>query len=107
MEKAVEEITRREAKSALEKGCGYHDFISIGCGNVFIFCRPPLECDVAGEKVVLDELEELALINGRGFEHLWVRGSHGEEDESSSEEWIAGADKEEDGGGWNVIRVQS
>jgi hypothetical protein len=36
MEKATEEITRREAKSVLEKGCGHHDFIGIGGGNVFI-----------------------------------------------------------------------
>jgi hypothetical protein len=38
------------------------------------------------EKVVLNELEELTLINGRGLEHLWVRGGNGEEDESMSEE---------------------
>jgi hypothetical protein len=45
-----------------------------------------LEYDAAREKVVLDDLEELALVNGRGFEHLFVRGGHGEEDEISSEE---------------------
>jgi hypothetical protein len=31
-----------------------------------------LEYGTAGEKVVLDELEDLAIVNGRGFEHLWV-----------------------------------
>jgi hypothetical protein len=86
MEKATEEITRREAKSVLEKGCGHHDFIGIGGGNVFILWWPSLEYDAAREKVVLDELEELTLVNGRGFEHLFVRGGHGEEDEISSEE---------------------
>jgi hypothetical protein len=45
-----------------------------------------LEYDAAREKVVLNELEELALINGRGLEHLRVRGGHGEEDESTSKE---------------------
>jgi hypothetical protein len=70
MEKATVEITRREAKSTLQKGCGHHDFTGIGGGNVFILCWPPLEYGTVGEKVVLDELEELALVSGRGFEHL-------------------------------------
>jgi peptidase E len=72
MEKTVEEIARRKAKSALEERIGNHDFIGIGGGNVFILYWPPLEYSVSGEKVIVDELEELALINGRGFEHLWV-----------------------------------
>jgi hypothetical protein len=29
-----------------------------------------LEYDAVGEKMVLGELEELALINGRGYEHF-------------------------------------
>jgi hypothetical protein len=106
IEEVMEEIARWEAKSVLEKGSRHHNFNSVGGGNVFILCRSPLEYGAAGEKVVLDELEELTLINGRGLEHLWVRGIHGEEDESSSEERIAGAEKEEDGGDWNEIRVR-
>jgi hypothetical protein len=45
------------------------------------------------EKVILDELEELALINGQGLEHVRLRCGHVEEDEGLSEEWIAGARK--------------
>jgi hypothetical protein len=107
MEKATEEITRREAESTLEKWSRHHDFIGVGGGNVFILCRPPLEYNTTMEKVVLNELEELTLINGRGLEHLWVRGGNGEEDESMSEEWIAEVEKGEDGDDWNVIRVRS
>jgi hypothetical protein len=39
-----------------------------------------LDYVVAREKMVLYELEELALINGRGLEHVPMRGDHGEED---------------------------
>jgi hypothetical protein len=61
-----------------------------------------LEYDAIGEKMVLDELEELALINGRRLEHVRVRGSHGESREISSKKWIARAE-EEDGSGKNVL----
>jgi hypothetical protein len=55
-----------------------------------------LKYDTGGEKVVL---KELALINGRGLEFVWVRCGHGEEDESLGEEWIARAEEKENGDG--------
>jgi hypothetical protein len=36
-----------------------------------------LEYDAIREKMVLDELEELALINEKRLEHVLVRGVHG------------------------------
>jgi hypothetical protein len=45
------------------------------------------------EKVILDELEELGLINGCKLEHARVKCGHGEEDKGLSEEWIMGARK--------------
>jgi hypothetical protein len=48
-----------------------------------------LEYDAIGEKMVLNELEELALINGRRLEHVRVRSGHGESREILSKKWIA------------------
>jgi hypothetical protein len=45
-----------------------------------------LKYDTGREKVILDELEELTLINGRVLEHFQVRCDHGEEDEGLMEE---------------------
>jgi hypothetical protein len=35
-----------------------------------MLCQPPLEYGAGGEKVVLDELVELNLIDGRGLEFV-------------------------------------
>jgi hypothetical protein len=39
----TEEITGREAESALEKGRKHHNFIGVGCGKVFTSDRAPLQ----------------------------------------------------------------
>jgi hypothetical protein len=39
----TEEITGREAESALKKGRKHHNFIGIGCGKVFTSDRAPLQ----------------------------------------------------------------
>jgi hypothetical protein len=70
-------------------------------GNVFILCQPPLEYDMGGEKVVLNELEELNLIDRWGLEFVWMRCGHGEADENLSEEWIARTEEEGNGSGWS------
>jgi hypothetical protein len=67
----------------------------VGSGNVFILSRSPLKNNTGGKKVILDELEELAFINGRGLEYFWVRCSHGKEDVGLSMEWITRAKEEE------------
>jgi hypothetical protein len=85
MEKTVEEFVRRKAKSSLKEGSQHNDFVGAGSGNVFAFSRPPLEYDTVEEKMVLDELEEPTLINGRRLEHAWVRGGHGERSKSLGE----------------------
>jgi hypothetical protein len=41
-EKSVEEIARREAETALEERRKHHNFVHIGCGNVFSGGGPPL-----------------------------------------------------------------
>jgi hypothetical protein len=60
-----------------------------------------LEYGAVGEKVILDDLEELTLIDEWGLEFVWMRCGHGEADESLSEEWIARTEEEGNGGGWS------
>jgi hypothetical protein len=77
MEKAMKEFTRRKTKST--RGRRY--LCGVGGGSDFILCWPLLEYGTGGEKVVLDELEDLALIDGRGLQLVWVGCDHVEEDQ--------------------------
>jgi hypothetical protein len=78
VEEASMEFTGGEIESALEKGSQHHNFISVRSGDVFILSRLPLEDDTGGEKVILDKLEEHALVNSWRLEHFRVRGGHSE-----------------------------
>jgi hypothetical protein len=77
VKKVVKEFAGGETESALEGG-EHHNFVGVGSRNVFILCRSPLEDDMGGEKVILDKLEELALIDGGSPEHLQMGGGHGD-----------------------------
>jgi hypothetical protein len=71
-DQSTKEIACREFESALEKGFGDYDFIGIGGRDVLNHSQPPLEEDVGRKKVVIDQAENLALIDGGGPKHLWV-----------------------------------
>jgi hypothetical protein len=64
VKKVAKEFAGCEAKPTLKEGGENNDLIGIGCRNVFVFRRPPLEDDTGGAKMILDEFEELALIDG-------------------------------------------
>jgi hypothetical protein len=57
----VEEIASWDAESAL-KGGKHHDFICIGCRNLFTGSRAPLQHGTIREKVVHNELADLTFI---------------------------------------------
>jgi hypothetical protein len=50
VEKFVEEIASRESKPALEERGKHHNFIRIGCGNVFSSGGLPLQHGTVREK---------------------------------------------------------
>jgi hypothetical protein len=77
VEQAMKEITGGEPKSPLEKGFWAYDFVGIWCRDIFTLSRPPFENDAGRKKMVIDQLEDLAFINGGFFEHFWARCSHG------------------------------
>jgi hypothetical protein len=63
MEKAAKEFTGRKIESLLEERSQHHNFFIVGSGDIYILSRPPLEDGTGGEKMILNELEERALIN--------------------------------------------
>jgi hypothetical protein len=60
VQKAMEEITDWESKSALEEGGEHHDFIGVGCWDDLTGGRAPLHLR---EKVASDELTDLASVD--------------------------------------------
>jgi hypothetical protein len=77
VEQATKEIAGGEPKSPLEEGFRDYDFIGIWSMDLFPLSRPPLETCAGRKKMVINQLEDLALINGGILEHIWARGSHG------------------------------
>jgi hypothetical protein len=54
MEEATKEFIGRKAESTLKERGQHHNFLSIGCWDVFPFFRPLMKHNTAGEKVVVD-----------------------------------------------------
>jgi hypothetical protein len=67
IKKATKEFTGWETKPALKEGGEHHDFVGVGSRNVFIFCWSSLEDGTGGEKVILNDFEELALVDVEGW----------------------------------------
>jgi hypothetical protein len=79
VKESAEEITGREAKSALEKG-EHYNLICIGCGGgVFTDGRTTLQYNAIWEKVIYNELANLAFIYNGRLEQMQVQGGHGRE----------------------------
>jgi hypothetical protein len=72
MKESAEENASWEPKASLGKGLGYHYFSGIWGGNLLALYRLPLENGVRGEEMVCYQLEDLLLVDGGGFEHLWT-----------------------------------
>jgi hypothetical protein len=64
---STKEIADREAEFALDEGTKHHNFIGIGCGKIFIGSGMPLQHSAIREKVIRNELANLAFIYN---EHL-------------------------------------
>jgi hypothetical protein len=61
IKESVEEITGRDAESAL-KGGKHHNFICIGCRKIFAGRRTSLQHGVVQEKVVHNKFVDLTII---------------------------------------------
>jgi hypothetical protein len=77
VEKVTEEIAGRKTKSMLEEGGEQHNFFSVGCR----------------EEVILNKIEDLALVRSELLEHVWVGGAHGKGKENLGREIEAPEDK--------------
>jgi hypothetical protein len=62
VKKSTEEITSRESKPTLEERGKHHNFIHIGCGNVFSSSGPPLQHGMIRKKVVCNKFVNLFFI---------------------------------------------
>jgi hypothetical protein len=102
MKETTKEFTGRKAEYSLKEGGQHHNFIGVGCWDVFSFCHPPLEHNAVGKKMAFNEFEKLTVIHGRRFEHLRVRGSRVKEGDILGKKWSA-QEKEEEGGEMNEI----
>jgi hypothetical protein len=80
--KTTEEVASWEAKSAFEERREHHNLIRIVCGNVFPSGRMPLQHGTVQEKVIHNHLADFTFICDGSLEQVWVRGSHGWEEES-------------------------
>jgi hypothetical protein len=64
IKESAEEIVGRETESALKKGGKHHNFISIGCRNIFTNGGAPLQHSVIWEKVIRNKLGRSLLRRG-------------------------------------------
>jgi hypothetical protein len=81
VKESAEEITGREAKSALEGG-KHHNLVCVRCRNIFLDGWTPLQHSVIREKVIHNELVNFTLIHDRWLKQVQMQGSHGWEGES-------------------------
>jgi hypothetical protein len=63
VEEATQKLVGWETKPVLE-GVENNDFVGFMHGNIFILSQPSLKDNTGREKVVVDEFEKLALVNG-------------------------------------------
>jgi hypothetical protein len=76
VEQVTEEVVGWEPEPTLEEGFQNNNFIVVGHRDALILTRPPLENDAGSKKVVIEQLEDLALIDGGGPKHLRVSSGH-------------------------------
>jgi hypothetical protein len=62
IKESTEEITGREAESALKEGGKHHNFIHVVCRKIFTSGRASLQHDVVQEKVVCNKFVDLTFI---------------------------------------------
>jgi hypothetical protein len=79
---SAEEIASWEAESTLKEGGEHHILICIWCGEVFAGGRAPLQHFTIQEKVICNELVNLAFIYIGRLEQMLVQGGHGREEDS-------------------------
>jgi hypothetical protein len=68
----TEEVTGREAKSALEERIKHHILCCIGCKNVFPGGRTPLQNRAVQEKMIHNKLADFILIHDGHLEKVLV-----------------------------------
>jgi hypothetical protein len=61
IKESMEEITGREAESALKRG-KYHNFICVGCRKIFTGSRAPLQHGAVQEKMVHNNFVDLTFV---------------------------------------------
>jgi hypothetical protein len=76
VEKSVEEIASRESKPTLEERGKHHNFIRIGCGNVFSSGVPPLQHGTVREKIVRNKFVNLFFVCDGWLDEVGMRGGH-------------------------------
>jgi hypothetical protein len=76
IKESMEEITGREAKSALKEEREHHNLYRIGCQNVFPGSRTPLQDDAVWKKMIRNKLADFTFICNRWLEKIRVRGNH-------------------------------
>jgi hypothetical protein len=62
VEKSMEKIASRESKPMLEERGKHHNFVHIGCGNVFSGSGSPLQHGMVGKKIVRNKCANLFFI---------------------------------------------
>jgi hypothetical protein len=68
----MEEITGREAESALKEGAKHHNFNCIGCRKIFTGGTAPLQHNAVWEKVVHNKFANLTFIYVGRLKHMLV-----------------------------------
>jgi hypothetical protein len=76
VKKSAEEITSRESKPALEEREKHHNFVCIGCGNVFSGGGPSLQHGAVRKKMVCNKFVNLCFVYDRRLEEVGMRGGH-------------------------------
>jgi hypothetical protein len=76
VKKSTEEIASRESKPALEERGKHHNFIHIGCGNVFSSSGPPLQHDTIRKQIVCNKFANFLFIYNGRLEEVGMRGCH-------------------------------
>jgi hypothetical protein len=82
IKESAEEVTSREAKSALEEGREHHNIGRIACRNIFPGGRTPLQYCAVREKVIHSKLVDFTLIRDGRLEKVWMQGGNGWEEGS-------------------------
>jgi hypothetical protein len=72
IEESVEEVTSRNAESALQKGGEHHNLVSIGCWDVIPDGGAPLRYYAVREKMIHDELPYLTFIQDGSLKKVWM-----------------------------------